>query len=89
MKLDEISKRVSLVASGDVDKFRIKTFIDHGGCPTLADEQKNMQGEVVACNNVTRDHPGITVQIQIKVKDKVELESSKEYTINFNLPGSF
>ncbi|XP_075262609.1 integrin beta-3-like [Convolutriloba macropyga] len=84
--LDQISKRVSLVASGDTENFRIKTFIEKGKCPGEGNERLDSAGDVIACSNVPEGEE-VPVSISIKVKDGVKLESNKEYKIRFNLPG--
>lgn len=84
-KLDEISKRVSLVASGeDTKDFVINFNIEKGSCPGKSKEKVNSDGKVIACENVTKGDK-VPINVIIKQKEGVVLDGQKEFFLN--LPG--
>ena len=84
-KLDQISKRVSLVASGeDTKNFVIKFKIDKGSCPPGSVEKINANDQVIACENMAKGDK-VKINVVIKQKEGVKLTERNEFYLN--LPG--
>ena len=85
-KLDQISKRVSLVASGtDTRDFVINFHIEKGSCPKGSVEKVNSDDKIIACENVAEGDK-VPINVIIKQKEGVELSGPKEFYLN--LPGN-